>query len=321
MAIRTVFPPAHRLRELAAAAAPQIDTTAPRGLRTLGPVIPIPSQELLDALVPHITNHVREALDFDLQPPPVLLKMPAAMADHMLDCPRTKQHFPTMSPLKRSVLRTLMRLSLRNTMGVYSPSLESIYINHAKMRGRSCDAFRSVIFHELVHATQHQRNPEYFDYEEALIAKATKGGVGYKARAECRKHLDLISSLMEAEAYTMQAQIDERRYVHCYERGWPAPLELGVRTARALLTSHPYGEEVRAVARLQAQRDECAALTLRRLFSRPDLAQILFSKPRQAAWVAPQLHQPLPENSPWQALWVDEEARRPTGGGPVSVEP
>ena len=199
---------------------------------------------------------------------------------------------PTTPPhltLGRPVARMVLHAYHRNVIATYLPSEKAIIINEERLRGMSQDAVKSTLHHELTHAAQHQRFPEFMAKLDVLAREQRlldKHG-GDLPTDERERRLSLLTSKVQARMCLIEGQATALQKMYEREAGLHPEVKMGPIEVALSLTSMliPGGTaKVRQYIQGQALFEKIHALGSREvdsLFKDPGYTDLVFSGDRR----------------------------------------
>jgi hypothetical protein len=198
--------------------------------------------------------------------------------------------------------------------GAYMPNLRAVVLNESRVLGRNLDTIRGLLFHELVHAAQHQRFPQFFErlrgLHQRMAALKAKGKETADAQCQVADQIQACTLLMEGETMLLQARALREHFPSgkLVDVSWRMIRAVGLYAllggGRHILS---YFEGPRRLKRFGSEDAQRAAIDA--MFRHPELAEVLFGRPGVVR---------VPSNAADLAAWIKDH--RPRGSGEVTIE-
>ena len=122
-------------------------------------------------------------------------------------------------------------------IAIYLPKEETILLNDQRLNDKSRDAVKSAVHHELTHASQHQRHPEFFDALDQCVRdyrRWSKHGSDFPGDEQARqsgeslKRIQARMALLEGQAQVLQGMYEKELGLHSEAKMGPIDLALGL---------------------------------------------------------------------------------------------
>lgn len=247
-------------------------------------------QEALAAL-PEIAGSIEAQTGWtlDLSKVEFLVVTPQELQRRCLDDVSRRTGIPTSIPqafLAKATANMMLSAHHRSAMAVYLPSERVIVMNEERLTGVSKDSVKSSLHHELTHAAQHQRFPQFVASVDRLTRElkllSKHGGdvpvdIRHLEVEKLEAQASARGTLLESQALELQRRYEREFDLHPEVKHGPIEAALGLMSMLTLRGPEKIRHGVMAQAVFSKIQD-AGTKAVDLLFQEPRWTDALFGK-------------------------------------------